>query len=427
MRNFHNFDFQKYIENLNSRGLDFDGLVKDYGTPLYIIDFDIVKENYLILKNSLDDFWNRNLICYAYKANTCLALLKFLNELGAGAEVVSSGELYAAKLVNVPPNKIIFDGVSKSPGEIYNAVSNGILLINIENIDELYWINKFACELNVKTSIGVRVNFDIPVKTHSHISTGARVHKFGLSLHNAFKAYELALKLSNIHVSGIHIHLGSQILDIEPYTIAINKILDFCSKLYEMFKLKLEIVDLGGGFGIPYSSDEKSFPLNEYCNVIGEFIKSSNKFFADDVLLIIEPGRFIVGNAGILLTRVNYVKENYGVKWALVDAGMNDLIRPAFYGAHHPIYNLSSNDEFDEYNIGGPICESSDVFGFNVKLRKVKPGDILAIMNVGAYGFSMSSNYNSRPRAAIVAHHNGKTFLVREREKYVDLFLKEIF
>ncbi|MEM2183777.1 MAG: diaminopimelate decarboxylase [Candidatus Methanomethylicia archaeon] len=421
------FVFQRYIENLKDRGLNFKALVEGYGTPLYLIDLDMVKHNYITLKNSLDKIWERNLICYAYKANTCLALLKFLNELGAGAEVVSSGELYAAKLVNVPSNKIVFDGVSKSPNEIFDAVSSRILLINIENIDELYWINKFSSELNVKTSIGVRVNFDIPVKTHAHIGTGARIHKFGLSIYNAFKAYETALKLDNIHVSGIHIHLGSQIFDIEPYRIAVNEILNFCSRLYEMFGIKLEIIDLGGGFGIPYSKDERIFPLNEYCEVIRKLIDPPHEFFIDNPLIIFEPGRFIVGNSGILLTRVNYVKEDYGFKWVLVDAGMNDLIRPALYGATHTILNLSSNEELYEYNVAGPICESSDVFGFNVKLNKVNPGDILAIMNTGAYGFSMSSNYNSRPRAAIVVFHEGKTYLARRRETYVDLFSHEIF
>lgn len=421
------FDFQRYIEHLRNRSLNFKTLVEEYGTPLYLIDLDMVEHNYTILKNSLDKVWDRNLICYAYKANTCLALLKFLNELGAGAEVVSSGELYAAKLVNVPPNKIVFDGVSKSPNEIFDAVYSRILLINIENIDELYWINKFSSELNVKASIGVRVNFDIPVKTHTHIGTGARIHKFGLSIYSAFKAYEIASKLNNIRVSGIHVHLGSQIFDIEPYKMAVNEILNFCSKLYEMFSIKLEIIDLGGGFGIPYSKDERIFPMNEYCEAIRRLFDPSHEFFIEDPLLIVEPGRFIVGNAGILLTRVNYVKEDYGFKWVLVDAGMNDLIRPALYGASHPIYNLSSNEEFYEYNVAGPICESSDVFGFNVKLNKVNPGDILAIMNAGAYGFSMSSQYNSRPRAAIVVLRGDKIYLARRRERYVDLFSHELF
>lgn len=421
-------NFIDYLSYLKSRGVDFKALVKEYGTPLYFIDAELVKYNYTLLKDYLNSTWKKNLICYAYKANTCLTLLNVLKNLGAGAEVVSGGELYAAKLIGVPCDKIVFDGVSKSPDEIFDAVSSNILLINIENIDELYWISKFACELNVKVSIGVRVNFDIPIKTHTYIGTGAKTHKFGLSVSNAFKAYEIALKLNGINITGIHVHLGSQILDIEPYEIVVDEILSFCSKLNEMFGVKLEIIDLGGGFGIPYSNSEPVFPLDKYCrDVIYKLIVSRGDVFIDDPLLIIEPGRFIVGNAGILLTRVNYVKENYGFKWVLIDAGMNDLIRPALYGAKHQIFNLSSEDEIEEYNVGGPVCESSDVFGFNMKLNKVYSGDILAIMNVGAYGFSMSSNYNSRPRAAIVMFNDGKISLVRKRETYADIFSKEIF
>ncbi|MCS7368683.1 MAG: diaminopimelate decarboxylase [archaeon GBS-70-058] len=419
--------FLDYIGKLRDRGVDLNYLAEKYGTPLYFIDGNVVKQNYENLRNAIHEVYDKFLICYAYKANTCIALLKLLNSLGAGAEVVSGGELYAAKLAGVPMDKVVFDGVSKSPGELSYAVFEGVLLINIENIDELYWINKFAEEFNIKVSVGVRVNFDIPTKTHSNISTGARIHKFGLNVENAFKAYSLASKLSHVHVAGIHVHIGSQITDIQPYSMVVDKVLSFCTELKKLLGLELEIIDLGGGFGIPYSIEDSVFPLNDYCKVIEKLEHASKEIFTSQPLLIIEPGRFIVGNAGILLTRVNYVKENYGVKWVLVDAGMNDLIRPALYGAHHPIYNLSSNEDIEIYNVGGPVCESSDVFGFDVKLNRVKRGDLLAIMNAGAYGFSMSSNYNSRPRPAVIMYYDGEVKLVRRRESYADLFSHEIF
>jgi len=419
--------FLDYIGKLKGRGVDLNYLAEKYGTPLYFIDGDVVKHNYEILRNAISGVYDKLLVCYAYKANTCIALLKLLNSLGAGAEVVSGGELYAAKLAGVPMDRVVFDGVSKSPGELSYAVFEGVLLINIENMDELYWIDKFAGDFNIKVSVGVRVNFDISAKTHSHISTGARIHRFGLSAGNAFKAYNLASKLSHIHVSGIHVHIGSQITDIQPYDMAVDKILSFCAELKKTLGLELEIIDLGGGFGVPYSIEDPTFPLNDYCKVIERLKNASREIFTSQPLLIIEPGRFIVGNAGILLTRVNYVKENYGVKWVLVDAGMNDLIRPALYGAHHPIYNLSSNEDVEVYNVGGPVCESSDVFGFDVKLNRVRQGDLLAIMNAGAYGFSMSSNYNSRPRPAVVMYCDGEVKLVRRRESYADIFSHEVF
>jgi len=198
-----------WIGRVRGKGVDLNYLAEKYGTPLYFIDGDIVKHNYEILRDAISGVYDKLLICYAYKASTCIALLKLLNSLGAGAEVVSGGKLYAAKLAGVPMDRVVFDGVSKSPGELSYAVFEGVLLTNIKNMDELYWIDKFAGDFNIKVSVGVRVNFDIPTKTHGHISTGARIHKFGLSVENAFKAYNLALKLSHIHVTGIHVHIGS--------------------------------------------------------------------------------------------------------------------------------------------------------------------------------------------------------------------------
>ena len=413
--------FTKFIHDFD---VDFKRLVDKYGTPLYFLDAERVRENYLNLHSNITNLWKNSLICYAYKANSTLALLKVLRDMGAGAEVVSGGELYAAKLVNMPPERIVFDGVSKSPLELAEAIRENILLINVESMEELSLIDKFASKFNVKVSLGIRINFDVKVDTHHYITTGRRFNKFGMDPDSAYTAYKKAQKMKNVNVKGIHIHIGSQILDIFPYVEVKEKLVNFCRKLKSTLKLALKYVDLGGGFGISYREYEKSFPISDYCETVVKPLTSyAGSIFDDDFKIILEPGRFIVGDAGILITRVNYVKESGGYKWVLVDAGMNDLIRPALYGAFHPIIPLSKvKDEYEIYNIAGPICESSDIFYIGFKAPLIRPGDLLAILNVGAYGISMSSQYNCRPRAAVVMRDNGEIKLVRRRENYNDIF-----
>ncbi|RLE53375.1 MAG: diaminopimelate decarboxylase [Candidatus Methanomethylicota archaeon] len=414
---------------LKISGVKLMDLVQKYGTPLYVISADRVREKYERLLSATKKHWKSVLICYAYKANPTLALLKVLRDVGAGAEVVSSGELFAAKLVGVDPEKIVFNGVSKSPFEIEDAVSSHVKLINVENIGELDLIDEASRKFGIKASIGVRVNLDVPAETHKYISTGMKIHKFGLDVKNAYNAYKLALEKSNIEVKGIHMHIGSQILNSKPFIKAAEKLVDFSRKLSEKLGLKLSLIDLGGGLGIPYKESDKVLTPEDYCeSVFPVIINAIGHVFSEDSTIILEPGRYLVGDAGVLLTRINYVKELGGIKWVLVDAGMNDLIRPALYGAVHRIIPIDKVEfEYAEKcNIAGPICESSDVFAEKYLLPEVKPGDVLAILDAGAYGISMSSQYNCRPRAAVVMIDEGSIKLVRRRETYEDIFLCDI-
>ena len=421
--------FSKYLSELSDKGINFIELASKYGTPLYFFDANIIRENYRRLHSVISKYWNNLLICYAYKANTLLSILKIVHELGAGAEVVSGGELYAAKLVGVPSDMIIFDGVSKGLKELFEAVYNEILMINIENLDELRLINEFASVVDFNISVGVRVNFNIPVNTHRHISTGMYTHKFGLDVKQAFEAYRHAREYTHIDVKGIHVHIGSQILNCDSYLLLAEKVLSFSRRLKNELGISLSYVDLGGGFGIPYHSGDAEFPLEEYgLKVVNKIADGAGEVFDDNLTLVLEPGRYIVGNAGYLLTTVNYVKSVNGVNWVLVDAGMNDMLRPALYSAYHPIFAISSASSSNKYsyNVAGPVCESSDVFGFNVLLPEISRGDLIIISEVGAYGFSMSSQYNSRPRAAAILLDGDKIKLIRRRELYSDLFYLDV-
>jgi len=410
---------------LRINNLSIIDLAEKYGTPLYIISGDRVKEKYEKLNETCKKYWKNTLICYAYKANHILALLKLLKNLGAGAEVVSGGELYAAKKVGVDSSKIVFNGVSKSINEIRMAIENKILLLNIENLGEIDYIKNIVEKQDLTASIGVRVNLDVPAETHKYISTGMKIHKFGLTSQDAIKAYKLLMKIRNVEVNGIHIHIGSQILSLKPFKEAVLKLIDFCKKVYDKLNLKLKLIDLGGGLGIPYKDNERELSIQEYCKSIFPLITDQiGRIFNENSTIILEPGRYLVGDAGILVSRVNYVKEIGGIKWILIDAGMNDLIRPALYNAFHKIILVekANQEPTEKYWVGGPICESSDVFAKNYPLPKIKPGDLIAILNTGAYGISMSSQYNCRPRAPVIMIENGIAKLVRRRETYQDIF-----
>lgn len=404
-------------------------LVEEYDTPLYVLSSNRIKQKYHELYDASKEYWKNVLICYAYKANSTLAVLKLLRELGAGAEVVSAGELYAARLIGVRPGKMVFNGVSKSSSEINDAISVQVGLLNVESLAELELINDIASKLNIQVNLGVRVNFNVPAKTHKHISTGMKFHKFGLDVNEAFEAYKLALRSKRIRVRGIHVHIGSQILTVYPFVKASNNLVSFAEKLYDMLKLKLELIDLGGGLGIPYSLEDRFLPPQEYCkNVFPIITNRIGTIFDDESTIILEPGRYLVGDAGILLTRVNYVKQIGDIKWILVDAGMNDLIRPALYDAFHRIVMVNKFDlpSVERYCVGGPICESADVFVRDYSLPKVDRGDVLAILDVGAYGISMSSQYNCRPRAPVVMVENGNVKLIRRRETHADIFMCDL-
>ncbi|RLG41389.1 MAG: diaminopimelate decarboxylase [Thermoproteota archaeon] len=404
------------------RGHDLVELAERFGTPLYVIDAQRIRENYRRFRDAFNSY-PRVLIAYAYKANPNLAVCSILKEEGAGAEVVSGGELYIALKVGVNPEKIVFDGVSKGEDELKMAIEGEIGAINVESLEELRKIERIASKLGKKARIGVRLNPDVPVRTHPHDVTGAKYSKFGLDFESALKAYEMAMKMEHIEVKGIHIHIGSQITQVDSFRSAALRLFDLVSKLKEM-GVMLEYLDFGGGLGITYGG-RKDY-LKEYARTLLELTRTKiGELDLGEPKLIFEPGRYIVADSSVLLTRVNYVKEIFGRKWVLVDAGMNDFMRPAMYGAAHQIVPVNKPEGEERYNVGGPICESSDVFGRDVRLPEMEAGDLLAIFDVGAYGICMSSQYNSRPRPAMILIDEAKVSVVRERETYEDLISKD--
>ncbi|HDH07276.1 MAG TPA: diaminopimelate decarboxylase [Thermoproteales archaeon] len=401
---------EKYYERLTE-------VVEEYGTPVYVYFEDILREKCRTFVNTFKKYFRRGLVAYAYKANSNPYLLKIIHEEGLGAEVVSGGELYIALKIGANPRKIVFDGVSKSLWELEQAVKNDIFLINIESLGEAEKLINLIRQKGKSARLGVRLNVDILAGAHAYIKTGGRIHKFGVD----FKTLPKIAQIAGKYLAGLHAHIGSQIFDVTPYLLLIKRLWEAFSILLKEGVL-VEVFDIGGGFGVNYQ-DSTTVSLEEFFNKISEHLYSKASKVGVEPYVIVEPGRYIVAQAGVLLTRVNYVKEVYGRKWILIDAGMNDFIRPAFYKAKHRITLLGKNyEELIEYNVGGPVCESSDIFGEKIKLPQVNPGDVIVIHGVGAYGYSMSSNYNMRPRPPeVLISSHGDIKLIRKRETLEDL------
>ncbi|RLF00018.1 MAG: diaminopimelate decarboxylase [Thermoprotei archaeon] len=397
-----------YIKQYENILLD---IAEEYGTPVYVYFAEILLNNFNKIKTIAKKYYRKILIAYAYKANSNIHLCKLLHREGAGAEVVSSGELFLA--LKASASKIVFDGVSKSVSEIEYAVRNRVWLINIENLGELKYIDYFSEKNNIVQKVGIRFNPGIEVSTHKHIATGGKLNKFGLDSKNFIRAVSISKKMKNIDLCAVHFHLGSQIFDTESYIKALERVLS----LAEEAGLNIRIIDIGGGFGYSYETGE-TMNLDNLFAQISRVLKDS---LGEEPTVVLEPGRAIVASAGILLTKVNYIKEVYGKKWVLVDAGMNDFIRPALYGAKHKITVLGKNGPTEKYSIGGPVCESADVFAEDMELPRVAPGDVLAVHDVGAYSYSMSSNYNTRPRPPEVLVDRKEIKLIRRRENFEDL------
>lgn len=389
-------------------------IAEKYGTPCYVYFREIIEKNF---KHFQENFEQVN---YAVKANSNVAILNILARLGAGFDIVSGGELARVLKADGDPTKIVFSGVGKQNDEIQNALEANIGCFNIESLFELDQLNTIAASLHKTASIALRINPDIPVQTHPYISTGLKENKFGIAYEEALSLYQHANTLSNIRIQGIACHLGSQIMSDEPYLIALKKILDLI-KLLAKKNISISHIDIGGGFGIDYQHN-KTLDIHSLSEKINKSILGSNL----KLTLSVEPGRAIVADSGILLTRVISLKSQTGKNFAIVDAAMNDLIRPALYDAWHDIIPVTNhNGEFQDYDIVGPVCETGDFFGKNRKLC-IFPNDLLAITMAGAYGFVMSSNYNSRPRAAeVLVDTDNKTHLIRERETVEDLMAKE--
>ena len=408
--------------------MDFANLAKKYGTPLYVYDFNHIASRYETLKNAFSA--RKSLICYAVKANSNLSVLKFLSDAGAGFDCVSMGEVKRALIAGAKSYQIIFSGVGKRDDELSFALENEILMINLESEAEMYRLEEIAKNLSKKARISIRVNPDVDAKTHPYISTGLNENKFGVDILTARKMYLYAANSNFLEPVGIHSHIGSQLTDIAPIIEASKIVSDLVREL-KAAKIDVRFFDVGGGVGIVYG-DETDPNIYDYAQGILSNLSGL------DVTVVCEPGRFIVGNAGYFITSVLYEKFNKQKRFVVVDGAMNDLIRPSLYQARHKIfaaadgktfYKCKKDDlkevEFLPCDVVGPVCESGDFLGKDVNLPSLKSSDLLVVQSAGAYGFSMSSNYNSRPRAAEVAVKDGKDFLIRRRESLEDVIALE--
>lgn len=406
----HYFKYKK--TELHAEGIPIRKIANEVGTPLYIYSHKTLVKHYKAFEEAFDGY--PHLICFALKANPNNAILRALAKKGCGADVVSGGELYLARKSGIPASKIVYAGVGKTSDEIKYSLKSGILMFNIESSDELLAINRIAGEMGVKAPIALRVNPNIRASTHPYISTGLKTHKFGIPIEEAVENYKLANSLANITILGIHCHIGSQITRISPFVDALKKILVLAKKL-KSHGIEIKYLDIGGGLGITYNGEVAPYP-SDLAKALKPLIKGY------DFTLIIEPGRSIAGNAGILVTKVLYLKKTPFKEFVIVDAGMNDLVRPSLYGAYHQILPVKKNSRKKvKVDVVGPICESGDFLAKDRKLGRPLHDDLFAVMSAGGYGFSMSSNYNGRPRPAEVLVNGNKYYIIREREQYKDL------
>lgn len=393
-------------------------IAEDVGTPCYIYSYKTLVRHY----HAFDEAFKEvpHLVCYSVKACSNIGVLRTFVKEGSGLDIVSGGELYRALKARVDPLKVVFSGVGKREEEIEYALTTGILMFNVESPQELRLIDRIAGRLGKKARISIRVNPDVDPKTHPYISTGLKKNKFGMEMERALEEYIYARdNLKNLEIVGIDTHIGSQITQISPFIDALRKSKELIHLLRKE-GIGIRYLDIGGGLGITYDREEPPHP-SKYGKAVIEETKGL------DVTLIFEPGRVIVGNAGILVTRVLYTKETSIKRFVIVDGAMNDLARPSLYNSYHTIKPVKIKDNGREIiaDVVGPICETGDFFARDREIQEPQPGDLLAIMSAGAYGFSMSSNYNSRPRPAEVMVKGDRWFIIRERESYEDLIRGE--
>ena len=388
-----------------------ENITKKFSTPSYVYSKKIILDNYLNFKKQFEDM--NHLICFAVKSNPNIAILNLLVNNGAGFDIVSGGELQRVISAKGDPKKVVFSGVGKSQEDIELAIKHDILTFNVESEAELYRIQNTAKKLNKKASISIRVNPDVDPKTHPYISTGLKDNKFGVDEQNAISMYKIAKELDAIEIKGIDCHIGSQITELQPFEDSIKKLLALIDYL-KSIDILIEHIDIGGGIGIQYS-EETPPTFADYGKTVKNILKER------DLKIIFEPGRALIGKAGILLTEVEYIKNSSEKNFLIVNAAMNDLMRPSLYEAFHEIINLSPSDsEKKNYDIVGPVCETGDFLGKG-RLISAEENNILAVLDVGAYGMSMSSNYNSRPKAAEILVDDDKFYLIRNRENFADL------
>ena len=392
-------------DNLFFDGIAIEDIAKNIKTPFYIYSEDSIKKN---IKDYISGASQKTLFCYSVKANSNLSLLKLIASQGMGFDVVSKGELHRAIKAGANSKRIVYSGVGKTKEEIAYALNNKILCFNVESEEELFAINSQASLMKLKADISIRINPDVKVKTHPYISTGMRENKFGIAYEDAFEIYKKAKQLDSINIVGIDFHIGSQIMSIEPYLDSISSVKKLIQKL-DTIDIKLSHIDVGGGLGISYKG-EKLVDKSEYVKTI------INSLSDLDLNIIFEPGRSIVGDCGILVSQVQYVKESSAKNFLIIDASMSELMRPPLYGAYHEITPIRKSEMPNKvYDVVGPVCESSDFIGKERKLN-CKSGDLLVIQDVGAYGSVLSSNYNTRPRPAEYMISNSEIKLIRSSD-----------
>jgi diaminopimelate decarboxylase len=427
VHSFHYRDGKLYCEDV-----DLAHAADEFGTPLYVYSAGTILDHYNRLDAALAPL--DHLICYAVKANSNRAILKLLADTGTGFDIVSGGELFRAIKAGADPQECTFAGVGKSREEVEYALDQRVHSFNIESEAELEFIDKIAGAKKSRAPIALRVNPDVDPHTHKYISTGSHENKFGIALDDASAVYERAAKMANIDIVGVQMHIGSQITEAAPFAAAISKVAPLARDLKSKYRIRF--FSIGGGMGIIYrralesgsgkwwhdhGGESSAFSVRDYANAIVPPLRDIG------LRILIEPGRFIVGNAGVLVTRVRYVKKSGAKKFAIVDAGMNDLIRPALYQSYHQIVPVESKSKsVEKIDIVGPVCESGDFFALDREMPEVREGDLLAIMSAGAYGFTMASNYNSRPLPAEALVRGDDVSLIRRRQTWEDLVRDEL-
>ncbi len=402
-------------DELFAEAVSLSSIAETVGTPCYVYSRQEIESNWLAYDQALSA--HDHLVCYAVKANSNIAVINLLARLGSGFDIVSIGELERVIRAGGDPAKIVFAGVAKREDEMRRALEVGIRCFNVESEQELERLDQVAGDMNLKAPVSIRVNPDVDAGTHPYISTGLKENKFGIAMDQARAVYQRAAKMKNIEIIGVGCHIGSQLTDMTPFVDALKRILNLADQL-ESDGISLQQIDIGGGLGIRYE-DETPPTHQEYADAILPLLADRN------LTLLIEPGKSIVGNAGVLLTKVEYLKSNDVKSFAIVDAAMNDLMRPSLYDAWQEIQPVSiTNAEDQNYDVVGPVCETGDFLGRNRQLT-VQPDDLLVVRSAGAYGFTMSSTYNSRPRIAEVMVDGDQTHLIRRRETIDELMTGE--
>ncbi len=405
--------FQYRSNQLFCEDVSLKDIAQKCGTPCYVYSKNAILKNFQTFCQAFQDI--NPLICYAVKANSNLSILRLLMNEGSSFDAISAGELYRLEKIGTKPSRIIFGGVGKTNSELETALEMPLFSITIESLQELENLVVLAKDKETHTNISLRINPEVDVKTHPYVSTGFRQHKFGIDLIHLDKISQILKSTNRLRVIGIGFHIGSQILDIKPFTEAFLKLRAVADDLRNR-DFQITHLNLGGGVGIPYQN-EQEINLNEYSHFLGEE--------RQDYQIIFEPGRFIVGNTGVLLSQVLHHKTNHNKNFVIVDGAMNDLIRPSLYNAYHEILPLQKKGNQIEADVVGPVCETGDFFAQNRQIPELQNGEYLALMNAGAYGFVASSNYNSRPRVSEIMVDKDQFQIVRQREQFEDLIRGE--